>query len=114
MQMERREVTYPKKDVEGCLAVIFGFAAIPILTIYRGWVFSLLWAWFAVPAFKAPQIGTALAIGLLTIFGMLTAKLDKSKKDEDQLSVVTYAFSASAIYITVSLLVGLAAKQFTA
>lgn len=43
--------------------------AIPT-SIYRAWVFSVLWRWFVVPL-GAPSIGVAVTFGLLVMVGLL-------------------------------------------
>lgn len=45
------------------LAVLVAFLLI-LLMLLNGWVFAMLWSWFAVPLLGAPPIGVAGALGL--------------------------------------------------
>lgn len=58
------------------IGIFFSVVFVPIwlaislpLTLFRGWVFSILWLWFAVPM-GAPEIGYATAMGLCLIVGL--------------------------------------------
>lgn len=41
-------------------------------TVFRGWVLSLVWSWFVVPTFDAPQLSIAIAIGISLLIGMFS------------------------------------------
>lgn len=59
--------------------------AIPIpAIIWKGFVISILWEWFAVPI-GAPALGTAHILGLVLLFGYLTRKASGVSKDEPDL-----------------------------
>lgn len=68
----------------GALLVIAGIIAYLVgVVMLRGWVMSILWAWFITP-FGLPAIGIAWAIGLSAVATMFTANLaDTSDKDGD-------------------------------
>lgn len=59
-------------------------AAITIVlgSIWRGYVLSVLWAWFIVTTFGAKPIGIAAAIGVSCVVGFLTAHYRPTPKDE--------------------------------
>lgn len=40
--------------------------------ILNGYVLSVLWGWFIVPTFGAPELGIVPAIGLVLVVGILT------------------------------------------
>ena len=66
---------------------VLGFFAlfaidIPLL-IYRGFVLSILWAWFLVPL-GLPEIGIAHALGVSVIIGLTYAGLSDKKADPDE------------------------------
>lgn len=63
----------------GCFA--FLAASVP-LTIYRGWVLSVLWGWFVGPLFGAPPLTIPFAIGLSLIVGFLTSHYRREPKVE--------------------------------
>lgn len=55
------------------LLAVVGFPALLVLSsMWRGYVLSVLWGWFAVPYLGAPPIGVAAAIGISLLVGMLT------------------------------------------
>jgi hypothetical protein len=57
-------------DMMACLGVVIGFILIPLIAIFQGWVLTVLWGWFVVPTFRAPELSIPVAIGLTLIIGM--------------------------------------------
>jgi hypothetical protein len=55
-------------------------ALLAVTAIWRGYVLSILWGWFAVPAFGLPTLSIPLAIGLALIVGYLTADSTLERK----------------------------------
>lgn len=47
--------------------MIFGFFIALGFSIYNAWLFKDLWNWFIASNFNLPQIGTAMAMGILTV-----------------------------------------------
>lgn len=47
--------------------MIFGFVIAIGFSIYNAWLFKDLWNWFIASNFNLPQIGTAMAMGILTV-----------------------------------------------
>lgn len=81
----------------GCIAYLF---AVPIAVFLRGWVLQKLWSWFIVKQFNQPEISIPVALGVVTIIGLLTYQNnDNSKKD-------------AMVTITVSILTPLLALFF--
>lgn len=78
------------------------------LIVYRGWVFSVLWAWFAVPVFGLPVISVPAAIGLAAIVSMLTSHQAPENKDGDRWA----KFGGILLGPAIVLLVGWIAKQY--
>jgi hypothetical protein len=58
------------------------FAAVAVGMIWRGYVFSILWGWFAVPLFGLPALSVATAIGLSLLIGFATYQHIREPKDE--------------------------------
>jgi hypothetical protein len=56
------------------LLAVLGF---PVLlaasAVWRGYVLSILWGWFAIPAFGLPALSIPFAIGISLITSMLTS-----------------------------------------
>lgn len=44
------------------------------ITIFNGWILSILWKWFMVPALGLPILTTPQAIGIALVIGYLTHK----------------------------------------
>lgn len=59
------------------IAVVFGLT---LNSILYGWVFSVLWTWFAVPTFAVPSIPIPVAIGLGMIVGYLAIDPNAAKE----------------------------------
>jgi hypothetical protein len=56
------------------LGVIVGIAAAAM--ILRGWVLSVMWGWFIVPAFGLPALSIPIAIGIAMIMSYLTHQIE--------------------------------------
>lgn len=73
-----------KTDGEKLGVLIFAFLGvillIPVVAIYHGFVFSVLWHWYAVPLFGAPVITSLQAAGLLILINLPLWRL-KAKQD---------------------------------
>jgi hypothetical protein len=54
-------------------------------TIWKGYVLTVLWKWFVVPAFGLPLINIPTAIGICSIMTFLTMR-HKTGQDERDLS----------------------------
>jgi len=50
--------------------------------VWSGFVLSILWGWFLVPAFHLPQITIPLAIGISLVIGMLTYQVSAQEPDK--------------------------------
>lgn len=88
------------------LAVLIG---IPV-TVYRGWILSLVWSWFFVPL-GAPTIGVALAIGIsiaINIFSPSYVPPKIADADDYGFTANLYAF----MYSTAGLLWGFVVSFF--
>lgn len=66
-------------------------------SLFSGFVLTILWAWFIVPAFHVVQITIPQAIGISLVVGMLAPRAssssdDKEKKKDPVDSLVTSFF----------------------
>lgn len=59
-----------KAKLEGCLKAAIGVLLIPPFMLWKGYVLSTLWAWFAVPL-GAPPVTTLQAIGVSLVAAFL-------------------------------------------
>lgn len=50
--------------------------------IWRGYVLTVLWAWFIVPTFKLPTLATAPAIGLAAIVSYMQPTCATPERNE--------------------------------
>jgi hypothetical protein len=86
--------------MEILIAMIGIFAAVAVGMIWRGYVFSILWDWFAVPAFGLPALSLAMAIGIALLvnyatYRRVTVPTDPSKTEADKITdvlahIITY------------------------
>lgn len=86
------------KAVIGTLVVVFSLILGPI---WSGYVLTILWGWFMVPAFSLPVLHTANAIGLCIVVRYLTWQLvdcQEPKRDamEKVIRSAMFAFGSPA------------------
>ena len=84
--------------------VILGIFGIMILSnIWRGYVVSVLWGWFAVPL-GLPSVDIAWAIGISLTVGLLTYQYNgKNTKTEDDFG---HALAFATIFPAFILMIG--------
>ena len=80
--------------------------------IWGGYVLSVMWAWFVVPTFHAPQVSVAVAVGISLIVGMLTKQVTESQEKKDATASVVSSFTWSFFYPLLILGVGYVAHMF--
>lgn len=73
----------PKTKAGAWLWLVF-ILSIPWTIAWRGYVLSVLWAWFVVTTFEAPALSIPAAIGLSLVVGFLTQQYQQTKTDNDQ------------------------------
>ena len=68
--------------------LLFGALGLPVLialsALWRGYVLSVLWGWFVVPAFGLPALSVPLAIGLSLIVSFLTMHKTGNEAEKDR------------------------------
>lgn len=52
-------------------------------TILSGYVLSILWGWFAVPAFGLPALTIPLAMGIMLVVSYMTKQADFNNSDRE-------------------------------
>jgi hypothetical protein len=87
-------------------------AVVALSAMWRGYVLSVLWGWFAVPlglpvVGVVQAMGVALLVGLLTYRSITTAKLEQSAQEK-----WTDAIASAITTPSVALGVGWCIKQF--
>ena len=84
--------------------------------LWSGYVLSVLWGWFLVPAFHLPQISIALAIGISLVVNMLTAKSSsesvESGKDKGLSESFIRALAFACLYPLLALGIGAIVHAF--
>ena len=89
------------------------FAVVALGMVWRGYVFSILWGWFAVPLFGLPALSIATAIGLSLLIGFATYQHIREPKDERSTAqTVGYIAGTSFLYPLFVLGLGWIAKQY--
>jgi hypothetical protein len=100
-----------KEAVGGCIAVLVGLAALPFALAWQGFVLSLLWAWYVVPAFSAPALSWPLVAGLLVIKN--TALVKATAKDEgDAVETIARAVAWGFLSPAIGLALGATFRLF--
>ena len=63
------------------LVVVF-VVSLVLSAIWKGYVLSVIWGWFAVPTFGLPPLSLVPAIGISYIIGFLTCQYNPPRKDD--------------------------------
>ena len=76
-----------------------------LLSIWEGFVFMKLWAWFVVPMFGLPALTIPVAIGIALLVGFLTHQRN-GESDADPMDYAVKSFSHGFVNSGVVLLIG--------
>jgi hypothetical protein len=60
----------------GCLVATI---LMPFEMLLKGWVFTILWAWFIYPVFDVPELLLLPAMGLSVVIGYISPKSDSKE-----------------------------------
>lgn len=75
----------------GLIGAVTSVAALLILLpILSGWVLSVLWGWFIVPAFHLPALSIPAAIGVSLIAGKLTHQFQHEPENAKPWKVLAF------------------------
>jgi hypothetical protein len=90
------------------ILAIFGVTAMLVIgSIWRGYVFSVLWKWFIVPVFPAmPLLSIPVAIGIAMVVSFLAYQYTYTKDDRSEAAKLGGAFGVSLLYPGLVLLMG--------
>ena len=84
-----------KESENAVLGCLLALIMVPIFIVggiaLRGYVVSVMWAWFMVPAFELPTLSIPLAIGVSSVAQTMTGGAYTSSsdnKDKDTVDVV--------------------------
>jgi hypothetical protein len=86
-RLPSRDFTHKTSDSLWGAFAVFGIVALAMASlsafvllpaILHGYVISVLWSWFMVPAFSVPKISIPMAIGLVLLFRGLVYRVDTS------------------------------------
>ncbi|MBI2985058.1 MAG: hypothetical protein HYY50_05555 [Candidatus Kerfeldbacteria bacterium] len=76
-------------------------------SIYSGFALSVLWGWFVVPTFGAPQLALLPAIWINLTMGFLTSNPSYKKRGPESFSeLVLWRIAVHAMNASVALAVG--------
>ena len=82
------------------LLQVLGFIALMVVTTtWRGYVLSLLWGWFMVPAFGVPALSIPYAIGLSVICAMLARDMKKDPDQPEMAELIITALAAPLVFL---------------
>jgi len=95
---------------EGCAVGILAILGFPVLValsaVTAGWVLSILWGWFVVPAFGIPALTIAQAIGVSYVVSFLARRTAQPNKGEKEHSEVIWGLSVLLISPLLTLGIG--------
>jgi hypothetical protein len=87
------------KKIIGCLGILVSvIGVIVISSIMYGWAISILWRWFVVPLFDAPNLSILEAIGLSLTIGVFTTRYrDTPNSKSNTIADITASIIAYSI-----------------
>lgn len=83
--------------------------------IVNGWILTLLWGWFVVPVFHAPEIGLVPAIGILLLLEFVAPPVQEktfSDDEEANLELLAHMLTVAFVKADYALVVGFIVVQF--
>jgi putative Mn2+ efflux pump MntP len=110
--------------LEFLLIGFYVFVTVVVAPMVRGWVLSLLWAWFMVPNLHVPAIGIAQALGIMYLYTFFNithimdtpSKAETDTKDMDKNEKYLHLSIRSIVYLfttcSLVLIMGWIIKQF--
>jgi len=77
----------------------FGFAVFIVGIVLKGWVLTMLWAWFVAGTFNLPLLTTPNAAGLVLVVRYTTLNINATTKEESfpKQAFTTIAFPLIAL-----------------
>lgn len=75
------------------------FAVLPFSMMWKGYVLSVLWGWFAVTALYAPPLSVPAAIGITVMINFTTNKVGREAKDYYEFALIHAGRPAVALLI---------------
>lgn len=74
--------------------------------IWRGYVLSILWAWFVVPTFEVSEISAAAAMGLSMLIGLAVMAAPPTSDSDDVATRVAHNAAISFLTPLIALGIG--------
>lgn len=92
------------KSEDDLLNTLLALALLPFLVAFNGYLFSIMWGWFAVGPLGAPELRTVDALGVSCLAGWFTSH-NRTKTDDksvgkillDNLTTMGLLFGIAAI-----------------
>lgn len=86
---------------------------LPLYAIWLGFVLTKLWAWFAVPAFGAPPLSIAAAVGISLIVGLVARQHPANETEGKTMAeILTHGTVIAAMKPAIALFFGWIAAQW--
>ena len=98
------------------MVALFGLigmlALLAVSTLWKGYVLSVLWVWFAVPL-GAPAVGMIQAMGIALLVSFLTYQhISSPKKEQSTAEAMGDAVAMALMYPLLALCIGWCIKYF--
>ena len=98
------------------LTILGGVVGIALLialaSVWRGYVFSVLWGWFIVPIFGLPVLTIPVAIGVAMVVSFLTYQYQHNEDKRSQGDRIASLVGVIILYPLLTLGIGWVVLQF--
>lgn len=89
------------------LLELIGFLGVLALSsLWSGYVLTIIWKWFMVPAFGLPALSIPMAIGLIVTAHCIQKPPEPTTRETEPLAILKDGLSRLFLYPLISLLVG--------
>jgi len=69
------------ETLKAIIKLLVAIIMIPVSTVINGWVLSILWGWFIVPAFNQPSLSVIAAVGVSITIRFVTYQISDIKTE---------------------------------
>ena len=78
---------------------IIGLGISVLLVMLKGWIFMKCWNWIIVPTFTSIEMTTTLAIGIVSISGLLNGGHTQVESNSDMFQVKQFGISIASWFV---------------
>lgn len=93
------------------VAVVGTVGVLGLTSVLRGYVLSILWAWFMVPIFHLPELTIVQAIGVSFVVSFFTTTIKEEKVNAEKRKSFGAIMMEVGIFLALSLFFGWVVKS---